>query len=247
MSDIPSYYDQSDINLFEQFLTEDDYSRIKYFDNVYILPFVSRKSSTPQTRFGFGLARLMIRNLMLLRDISIHGPEDTPEVPCESVREMAEERAQSSYVTGIADNGEDEYSLKVELHRADQPVKSTRVRHEDFHAFLRECSSAIARLLDCDVDDSIADYANGGQRGGRILVQAGLIFAVELHHHDYRRQPAFGGRGYGDALDRPDGDALEIHRGSRLETGGILKIGGYRQLLGRFNAGIDTNVFGVLP
>ena len=105
-------------------LTDDDYERIRSFDNVYILPFASQKSDAGQVCFGLGLSRLMIRNLMLLRNVSIHGPEDTSEVTCEAIHEMTESRPQSCHVTGVANHGADGYSLQVEAHRPGRPVSS---------------------------------------------------------------------------------------------------------------------------
>src|SRR3954454_24932969 len=82
---IPTLYPELSALQMERFLTDLDYAHIKSFDNVYILPFVSQKSEPAQLCFGLGLSRLMIRNLMLLRDVSIHGPEDTSEVLCEAI------------------------------------------------------------------------------------------------------------------------------------------------------------------
>src|SRR4028119_918961 len=93
--DIPSLYpDLTPVQL-ERFLTDADYAHIKSFDNVYILPFFSQNSEPAQICFGLGLSRLMIRNLMLLRDVSIHGPKDTPEVPWEAIHALAETQPQS--------------------------------------------------------------------------------------------------------------------------------------------------------
>jgi hypothetical protein len=180
---IPTLYAGLDPLQLERFLTDLDYAHIKSFDNVYILPFASQDSARAQLCFGLGLSRLMIRNLMLLRDVSIHGPEDTSEVPCEAIHDMIEAHPRSCHVTGIASFGSDGYSLTVEVHRPGRPVKKTRVRHVDFKAFLRECSSAIARLLGSKVDDRIAEaWAVGQPRDAKSLVQLGTI------HLDFHRQ-----------------------------------------------------------
>jgi hypothetical protein len=180
---IPILYPDLDPLQLEQFLTDVEYAYIKSFDNVYILPFVSQKSEPVQMCFGLGLARLMIRNLMLLRDVSIHGPEDTSEVPFEAIRQMAEAHPRSCHVTGVANFGSGGYSLQVEVHRPGRPVNSTRVRHEQFKPFLSECSSAIARLLGGKVDDRIAEAWGAAQpRDAQSLVQLGAI------HLDFKRQ-----------------------------------------------------------
>src|SRR5262249_30650803 len=85
---IPTLYPNVDPIQLELFLTEEQYTRIKSFDNVYVLPFVKTDDDPIQMCFGLGLSRLMIRNLMLLRDISIHGPEDTAQIPFDSIHDI---------------------------------------------------------------------------------------------------------------------------------------------------------------
>jgi tetratricopeptide (TPR) repeat protein len=182
-SHIPNLYPGLDPLQLERFLTDPKYVHIKSFDNVYILPFVSRKDERTQMAFGLGLSRLMIRNLMLLRDISIHGPEDTAQVPYEAIDDLVESHQRSWYVTGIANFDSDGYSLQVELHRPDRPVKEMRVRHDNFRAFLGQCSRAIARLLGSSPNDRITQAWTVGQpRDARSLVRCGKI------HLDLNRQ-----------------------------------------------------------
>ena len=192
----PTLYPDLNPLQLEQFLAEHDYARIKSFDNVYILPFASRESEPMQICFGLGLARLMIRNLMLLRDVSIHGPEDTWEVPCEAIHDIAQAQPRSCHVTGVANVGSDGYSLQVEAHRPGRPVNSTRVRHGNFKAFLSECSSAIAQLLGSKVDESIAKAWNVAQpRNANSLIQLGKI------RLDFKQQIVERGRAAQKLLD----------------------------------------------
>ncbi len=187
-ADIPSLYPDLDPLQLEQFLTDSDYAHIKSFDNVYVLPFFSRKSEPTQSCFGLGLSRLMIRNLMLLHDVSIHGPEDTPQVPCEAIHAVAETHPRSCYVTGIANFGSDGYSLQVEAQRPGQPVKNASVHHEDFKAFLRDCTSSIAQLLGSTVDASIANAWEVAQpRDVNSLVQLGKIHLNFQHEQMVER------------------------------------------------------------
>jgi tetratricopeptide (TPR) repeat protein len=172
----PTLYPGLDTLQLERFLTDQEYVRIKSFDNVYVLPFVSRNSEPAQKAFGLGLAGLMIRNLMLLRDVSIHGPEDTPEVPYEAIHAIVESRPRSCHVTGVAYFSPAEYSLQVEAHRPGKPVNRARVRQRDFKAFLDDCSRAIAGLLGSKVDDGVARAWRVGQsRDAQSLVQLGRI------------------------------------------------------------------------
>ena len=164
-AEVPRLYpDVNDLQL-AQFLSEAEYERIKSFDNVYVLPFISEESDPEQSRFGMGLSRLMIRNLMLLNDVSIHGPEDTPMIAIESMEELVAEnpRKKSTYVTGIANFGSRGYVLNLEVHRPDRtPVKSS-VQHADFHEFLRACSQTIAREIGSNSQTTVADAWTTGQ------------------------------------------------------------------------------------
>src|SRR5262249_44593638 len=55
---IPTFYPDLDPAQLEQFLTDQDYARIRSFDNVYILPFFSQKSESRDVCLGVGLSRL---------------------------------------------------------------------------------------------------------------------------------------------------------------------------------------------
>jgi hypothetical protein len=180
---IPTLYPGLDPLRLERFLTDEEYARIKSFDNVYVMPFVSQNSESSQMCFGLGLSRLMIRNLMLLRDISIHGPEDTPEVSCEGLGEIAQAQPRSCHVTGVANFGSDGYSLQVKVQRPGHSIRKTRVQHEQFKPFLRETSAAIAGLLGSKVDEAIARAWDVAQpRDAKSLLLLGQI------HLDFNRQ-----------------------------------------------------------
>src|SRR5262249_14699476 len=141
-----------------------------------VLPFVSRDSEPTQMCFGLGLSRLMIRNLMLLRDVSIHGPEDTPEVPREAIHDISEAQPRSCHITGLADIGPFGCSLAVEVHRPGRPVNRASVRHGQFKEFLRECSSTVARLLGSKIDDSITEAWGVAQpRDAQSLIRLGKV------------------------------------------------------------------------
>lgn len=187
--DIPSLYPHLNPSQLERFLTDSTYASIKSFDDTYILPFVSQNSGRTQMYFGMGLSRLMIRNLMLLRDISIHGPEDTPEVSREMIQAVVEAKPRSCYVTGVANLGSDGYSLEVEVHRHGQPAGRTRICHAEFKGFLRKCTSAIAGLLGSKFDAGIAQAWEVGQpRDANSLIHLGKI------HLDFDGQTAERGR-----------------------------------------------------
>jgi TolB-like protein len=76
-----------------EFMSADEIACIKRFPIVSILPFVSTSSSKEHAEFGAGLQLLMIRDLMLVRNISVRGPEDTHLVFLETARELAEQES----------------------------------------------------------------------------------------------------------------------------------------------------------
>src|SRR6266404_5146209 len=103
-----------DIELAE-FLTSAECRRIKSFSNVYVLPFFSNRAVAEEAAFGIGLSRLLIRNLMLLTEVSIHGPEDTPMIDNESVWDVAQEGGQSIYVAVVAGWRQAGYFLEFDI------------------------------------------------------------------------------------------------------------------------------------
>lgn len=175
-SGVPNFYPDLQPLQLEQFLTQAEFLRIKAFENVYILPFVSEKSEVWQKCFGVGLSRLMIRDAMLLRDVSIHGPEDTPLAPYESLEEVTSKDKKSSYVCGVVDFDERGLSLHLELHRPGQQITKVRVQNRDFALFLEECAMAIARALGSRVDDATcAAWKVAQPTDPELLVEMGRI------------------------------------------------------------------------
>jgi tetratricopeptide (TPR) repeat protein len=160
---IPQLYPNLKSSQLEQFLSDADYVRVRSFENVYILPMVGHGDDPGHVAFGVGLSRLLIRNLMLLRDVSIHGPEDTPLVTRDAVADLADTRYRSTHVTGEARISEAGFSLSVEVHREGHPVKHGRIESTQFAAFLAECSAGIAKLLGWNVDAGLTDKWRVGQ------------------------------------------------------------------------------------
>jgi hypothetical protein len=103
-SDLPQFYPGLDGRRLAEFLTPNEYRRLKTIGSFYVFPLASSDGDGDQAHFGYGLARLLIRNLMLLLDVSIHGPEDTASVPYESGGQLATQR-RSGHVTGVAGFG----------------------------------------------------------------------------------------------------------------------------------------------
>lgn len=173
---IPRLYPHLKPHELERFLTDDLYQRIKSFNIFYINPFFSRTSSPRQQHFGQGLSWVMIRNLMLLQNVSIRGPEDTPHWACEDALNAKKVYPRTYFVVGVADLGNEGYSLKVGVHRPGVSPSFTRVRHQDFRTFLLQCSAAIAKLIGGQVTEEIrAAWQVGQPRDAQSLIELGRI------------------------------------------------------------------------
>jgi hypothetical protein len=159
-----------------QFLSDQEYRRIRTFESVYILPLVSSVGAPEQLRFGQALSKLLIRNLMLLRDVSIHGPEDTPPLVHELAGKHLTGRG-SAHVTGIAGFGDNGYSLRFDVVRPGRARESGRARHKDLGTFLRDCSATVGRALGSRLETTVPDAWEVGQPRdvGSLLRLGGLI------------------------------------------------------------------------
>jgi hypothetical protein len=182
-ADLPRYYPDIDELQLAQFLSEDEYRRIKSFENVYILPLISRDGPDAEVCFGLGLAHLLIRNLMLLRDVSIHGPEDTAGVPFETAESVIRDKPQSSYVTGVAGLSGQRFTLRAEIHRPGRPKTTTTVDEADFRSFLRKCSTSIGEALGSSLQTTVKDAWEVGQpRDADSLIRCGALqFNYDRH------------------------------------------------------------------
>lgn len=174
--DLPRFYPEADELRLAEFMSRADYALARSLDNVYVLPFAGEDDDEEQDAFGFGLSRLMIRNLMLLRDASIHGPEDTPRSASVSAAALAASNRKSCYVSGAANFGESGFSLRFEVRRPGRATTGGAVSHADFAPFVRECAAAIGRGLGSRLETSVPDAWETGQpRDLRSLLRYGLM------------------------------------------------------------------------
>jgi hypothetical protein len=172
---LPQFYPALDDRRLAEFLGTDEYRRISTFEKFYILP-LAKAGSGDQARFGHALARLLIRNLMLLGDVSVHGHEDTPRLTHEAAGQVVTRR-DAGHVTGVAGFGPDGYTLRFEVYRPGRPVEPGTVRHHDLATFVRECCNAVGRAMGSSLETTVADAWEVGQPrdAGSLLRLGGLI------------------------------------------------------------------------
>jgi hypothetical protein len=102
-SDLPRLYPNLDERALCAFLTEPEYWRIRKLPMLAVLPLASDGGGEFDRAFGAGLSQLLIRDLMLVRDFSIRGPEDTPKISMETaLLNFGRDDRKTSWVTGRA-------------------------------------------------------------------------------------------------------------------------------------------------
>lgn len=167
-------------------LDDATFEKIKQSQLVMICPFFSeaRENAQLDTFFGAGLTRLMIRDLMLIRNISVQGPEDTPAVPKEYVGEFSASapKPNTLLITGECrvDSG---YRLAYEIWKRGEQIKTGEVADGDFHGFLRQCAETLGRDVGGDiVADLDVPWSTSRPKDAQSLARLGHLCVV--HDHD---------------------------------------------------------------
>ncbi len=147
------------------FLTEEQYREILQFPLVKIFPFFSEKSGSRQALFGIGLHCLLVRDLMLVRTISVRGPEDVPVIPREEVRLLAQadRSPRNWYVTGAVELEPQRFHLELEAWQEGRLVGHRHLSSSDFREFLYQCAEAIAGCLGHPVEPEVAQLWSVGR------------------------------------------------------------------------------------
>lgn len=148
---IPKLYPLLDGPELCDFLDTQEFERIKQLQMAMICPLYSearQERDKLDCLFGAGLSRLLIRDLMLIKNISIRGPEDTANVPMELVEQISnsESKANTMFVTGecrVADG----FSLEYEIWQRGERISADSVSHADLHSFIRVCAESIGRAI----------------------------------------------------------------------------------------------------
>gem|GEM_PF-2988356 len=182
-NDIPRLYPQCNTAQLEGFLTVEQFHRIKKFRKIYILPFCSEASGFELTSFGLALSHLMQRNLMLLKNLSIHSHEDTPDCTCEyAAGEIVPNNPDADYVLGNVHRSEEGFALDVKYYEDTKLKGQATVNESDFHTFLRQCTETIVKL----VGGEPGEFFQQGQQVGQPLNYASLIEygKATLQHDD---------------------------------------------------------------
>ena len=146
--DLPRLYPQADDRSLSAFLTDADYAGIQNLPIVVMLPLASEEGASLDRAFGVGLARLLIRDLMLVANLSVHDQDDTPHLYLESAVEGHKNRDRGTiWVTGRAEVREGLCSVAFTVLRPGKPAEEFTVAGTQFKEFLFDCAAIVAASL----------------------------------------------------------------------------------------------------
>ena len=184
-SGIPRLYpDLSDLKI-SQIMSRELYGRIKKFPLVMVTPFVSEDDTGSDLAFGLGFSRVLIRDLMTVRNISVRGPEDTPMIDTGSVPALSGQDDKTTYVTGFVTRGHGSYQADIQAWRAGELIDADTVQGTDLVEFIQSCDEAIVAMVGGKVTESIRKMWTSGRPGSDEILQAfGSVLAQAESEED---------------------------------------------------------------
>ena len=185
--DIPRLYPLLDGPELCDFLGPQEYERIKQLQMVMVCPFYSEahsESGKLDSLFGAGLSRLLIRDLMLIKNISVRGPEDTAHMPMEFMEKVSksESKTNTIFVTGecrVTDGFRFDYAI---WQQGERTAEGT-IRDSDLHKFLHACAETIGNAVGGDITTELDEpWSLARPKDEQSLARLGLLYLV------YRRE-----------------------------------------------------------
>lgn len=137
----------------ESFLTPAAAKALGRLPRVEVHPFVDPSDDPSDQRAGAALSRVLIRDLMLLRSVSVRGPEDTPPLTLAALEaDGPPEGEVTAHVTGRVRLEGDRMVATLLVTRGG--TGSRRIVLDETAGSLHvACATALAAALDADVDD----------------------------------------------------------------------------------------------
>ncbi len=170
---VPRFYPQLDGGQLSQFLDYAEYQRICALPQICILPFASQNSREKDVLLGIGLAKLMIRDLMLVRNLSTRGPEDSPESYLESVPQLREQKERTVFISGETFAGNGSYRVELQFFSQARSVPYATVVHEnDFPTFVLRLAETIARTCTGEVSENTRQMWRYGRPSSALALMA---------------------------------------------------------------------------
>ena len=208
---VPRLYPALNDQQLAQFLDLAEFQRIAQLPQLSILPLVSKDSRDEDVVFGLGLQKRLIRDLMLVRNLSVRGPEDTPEAYLESAPQLREAKERTIFVSGQAQLGHGSWRVELRLFAPGPQAPFAAVVHEnDFSRFLEKLAETIAHVCHGQVTDQTRQlWRHGRPTTPQPLLALGEICAS---YRAARSQPLAGGAGPVAARSEPRPGAAPTRR-----------------------------------
>lgn len=170
--DVPQLYpDLSPLEL-SQFLPEALFQKILQFPRVMVLPFGSANRSVREQLVGMGLSRLLLRDLMLVQNLSIRGPEDTPnDFPDDPLDPPRGDRADVQITGQVEMIDLQRFAARIWIHRSEQPPQELRVPARELAGLIEECRREIVHALAGEIHPDVEAGWQTGRPGSFELLQ----------------------------------------------------------------------------
>jgi hypothetical protein len=223
-ADVPRLYPTLDDRELCSFLTREEHARISKLPMVAVLPFFARQTSAGDMAFGAALSRLVLRDLMLVREISVRGPEDTPRCGREDACALhGTEDKRTTWITGTASASAGKFTADLTLLPPGNTRQEVlRIEGSELSPFVAKCAAAIAKRLGGAVKAEISEMWRHGRptslfelsRLGQLLqLDQGVPKASRVAVEVLAKNPALG-----IACDFIEGDHVPNYRTLLLES-----------------------------
>ncbi len=150
---IPKLYDNIETPEFCRFMSVDSYKAIRKFPRLTILPLSSANDCEEENYFGAGFSRLIIRNLMLVRNISILGPGDTPTSPLSVLQQHSDYMKSGIFVGGSVRCRSHQISITLTVIAVGGKAIKRTIEEPDGPSALHACCELIAKSVRGRVTD----------------------------------------------------------------------------------------------
>lgn len=174
---VPQLYpDLSDREL-SRFIDDDEFQRILALPKLIICPLYSLDDEEEAAALGSGLSLLLIRDLMLIRNLSVLGPEDTPELPLEEIEGLRERHPQAIHVSGSTTKSGMDVRVELQVFHPGRDAVCREITGSSVVPLVKSCATAIAELAEGEVNSETQQM----WRYGRPRSFQGLIDLGALH------------------------------------------------------------------
>jgi len=188
--DLPRLYPDLDDRSLCSFFNKEQCRQVRNVPKVVILPIASSKNTELDKAFGAATARLLMRDLMLVGDLSIASPEDTPWMFMEEAHQIYPYRDERAiWVSGSSRVRRDSFGAELRFHRPGMETCATVIKEPKFLDFLSQCAATIVSLAGGGtVPDSVQKmWTIGRPATVKNLVDFGQILTRDISEEEKSR------------------------------------------------------------